>query len=272
MLQFLKNILVPVDFSVNTEVAVNKTLELIGQEEACIHLLHVNKAGHPSTKDAHPEQEEKLNQWKQTIEDYHPSVTVRWWIEQNRSVQTAIKQKAKEINADLIVIGQTSAHYLLPLLKTVLPMRLASSTQIPVLTVKPGALGNRTKTVVVPIADEIPAIKLDALELLCKKTRLNIHLVTFVDEKNIPSEFSASSLLQVFQWLKSKLRCPVEYAVVHGTNKAKAILQYAEKKDADILLVYPKKETQLSWWNQHISDVLPAHSKVQVLAVEPVVH
>jgi hypothetical protein len=101
---------------------------------------------------------------------------------------------------------------------------------------------------------------------------LSVHLVTFVDEKNAPSEFSASSLLQVFQWLKAKLHCPVEYAVVHGANKAKAILQYAEKKDADILLVYPKKETQLSWWNQHIPDVLPPNSKVQVLALQPDVH
>jgi hypothetical protein len=122
----------------------------------------------------------------------------------------------------------------------------------------------------VPIADTIPDIKIHALELLCKKTRLNIHLVTFVDAKNIPSEFSASALLQVYQSLKTKLHCPVEYAVMHGPNKAKAILQYAEKNNADILLVYPKKETQLSWWNQHISDVLPSTSKVKVLAVQPV--
>jgi hypothetical protein len=113
---------------------------------------------------------------------------------------------------------------------------------------------------------------MNTLVLLCKKTRLNIHLVTFVDEKNTPSEFSASTLLQVYQWLKTKLHCPVEYAVVHGSNKAKAILQYAKKNNADILLVYPKKETQLNWWNRHISDVLPADSKVQILAVEPAIN
>jgi hypothetical protein len=151
-------------------------------------------------------------------------------------------------------------------------MRLAQSTQIPVFTVKPGALHSKPKTVIVPIADEIPDIKIHALELLCKKAKLNIHLVTFVNEKNVPSEFSASTLLQVYQWLKAKLHCPVEYAVIHGSNKAKAILQYAEKNNADILLVYPKKETQLNWWNRHISDVLPADSKVQILAVQPVIH
>jgi nucleotide-binding universal stress UspA family protein len=273
MLQSFKNILIPVDFSRNTEVAINKTLELIGhEEEASIHLLHVSRAGYSFKREIYKDCEKKLNEWKHTIEDEHPDITVQVSVEESTSVQNSISKKAKEICADLLVIGQSSTHYWLPLLKTVLPMRLAQSLQIPVLTVKPGALHNKPKTVIVPIADEIPDIKINALEFLCKRIRLNIHLVTFVDEKNIPNEFSASALLQVYQSLKAKLHCPVEYAVVHGSNKARAILQYAEKNSADILLVYPKKETQLNWWNGHIPDVLPADSKVQVLAVQPVIH
>jgi len=265
-----KNILVPVDFSVNTEVAINKTLELI-EEGSVIHLLHVIRPGQSRKKEIYADHKRKLNEWKETIEDYHPSIIVELSVAISGSVQNAIKQKAEEINAGLVVIGQSSTHYWLTVLKTVLPMQLAASTHIPVLTVKPGALHNKPKTVIVPIADEIPDIKINALELLCKKARLNIHLVTFIDDKNAPSEFSASALLQVYQWLKAKLHCPVEYAVMHGPNRAKAILQYAEKNNADILLVYPKKETQLGWWNQHISDVLPADSKVQILAVQPAV-
>jgi nucleotide-binding universal stress UspA family protein len=273
MLQSFKNILVPVDFTRNTEVAINKTLELIDdEEEAQVHLLHVSRNGYSFKKEVHPDGEKKLKEWKLAIEDEHPHITVLISIEEGASVQNAIKKKAKSIGADLIVIGQSSTHHWLSVLKTVLPMRLAASIQIPVLTVKPGALHNKPKTVIVPIAEEIPDIKINALELLCKKSRLNVHLVTFVDGKNVPSEFSASTLLQVYQWLKAKLHCPVEYAVMHGSNKAKAILRYAEKNNADILLVYPKKETQLNWWNQHISDVLPADSKVQILAVQPVVH
>lgn len=272
MLQSFKNILVPVDFTRNTEVAVNKTLELIDREEAFVHLLHIKRNGYSFKKEVHEDPEKKLKEWKHTIEEECPHITVQVSVEESTSVQNSIKKKAKEIGADLVIIGQSSTHYWLPVLKTVLPMALAQSTQIPVLTVKPGALHNKPKTVVVPIADEIPDIKINALELLSKRTRLNIHLITFVDGKNVPSEFSASTLLQVYQWLKAKLHCPVEYAVMHGSNKAKAILQYAEKNNADILLVYPKKETQLNWWNQHISDVLPADSKVQVLAVQPAIH
>jgi len=86
---------VPVDFSMNTEVAINKALELIGQEEATLHLLHVNKAGHSAMKEHFPECEKKLNEWKDAIEDYHPLVTVTIWVEQGRSIQSSIKQKSQ---------------------------------------------------------------------------------------------------------------------------------------------------------------------------------
>lgn len=269
MTDSFKNILVPVDFTQNTEVAIYKTLEVIDEENPAIHLLHVIRT---SKKDTHGQYKKKLNEWKETIEDYYPSVFVQLWTEESVSVQSSIKQKAEQINADLIVIGQSSSHNWLPVLKTVLPMRLAATTHIPVLTVKPGALHSKAKTVVVPVADDIPDIKIRALELLCKKTRMNIHLIAFASDRNGLPEVSASALLKAYQWLKSKLHCPVEYAVIPGPNKAKSILQYAERNNADILLVYPKKETQLAWWNRHISDVLPAHSKMQVLAVQPTDH
>jgi nucleotide-binding universal stress UspA family protein len=264
-LSSFKNILVPVDFSLNTKVAIYKTLELVDQNSH-IHLLH------RTNRNRLAEDEKKLKHWKETITDHNPLISVHAWIDQSVSVQTSIKTKAKEIAADLIVIGQTSTHYMLPFLKTVLPMQLASSTAIPVLTVKPGALHNRSKTVIVPVSDEISEIKMNALELLCKKTRLDIHLITFVNDKHILPEMAASALLKMYQGLKTKLNCPVKYAVLQGSNKARSILQYAEKNNADILLVSPKKETQLRWLNGHIADVLPAHSKVQVLAVQPSVN
>jgi nucleotide-binding universal stress UspA family protein len=267
-----KNILIPVDFTLNTEVAINKTLELVGDEGSTIHLLHVSRTPFRVGPDSHRFSIKRLKQWRETIKDYYPGVSVKIWTTKSMSVQRAIRDMAKEIGADLVVIGQTSTHNWLPALKTVLPMRLATSTNIPVLTVKPGALHNKPKTIIVPIADEIPDIKVNALELLCKKNRLNVHLVTFVDARNILPEISASALLKVYQSLKAKLRCPVEYSVINGANKAKALLQYAEKNNADILLVYPKKETQLSWWNQHIPDVLPANSKMQILAVQPTIN
>ena len=268
MLYAFKNILVLVDFTLNTEVAVTKALEVLDKEEkSFIHLLHVVKPTSFSVRDTLPAVEEKVNKWKESIEEYNASTTVCCWIKKASPVQKTIKEAAHELNCDMIVIGQSSSHSWLPFLNTVLPMQLAEGSGIPVLTVKPGALHNKMRTIVVPITEHIEDIKLNALEILCRKGKLNVHLIAMMDENNLPVNDAASALLQVYQWLKVKLHCPIEYSVVSGTNKAKAILQYAEKCSADILLVDPEKETKIGWYNRHISDVLSPASKVQILAV-----
>jgi nucleotide-binding universal stress UspA family protein len=273
-----KTILIPVDFSINTEVAINKALEVADKDGADIHLLHVSdhtayrfltkdkKPGELIQKTASPTVQQMIQQWKNSIQETTPH-TVYNWIQHHSSIQDSIEEKAQQLNADLIVIGKKSNHSWFPFLNTVIPSELAEVTGSAVLTVKPGSLHNKIKTLVVPVTGDIPKYKMEAIAALCKKNRLKVHLVSFVNGENIPADFSASTLLKLYQWLKEALHCPVEYAVLHGTNKAKAVLLYAEKVNADILLLNPTSETKMGWLNKHISDVLSPASKVQVLAV-----
>jgi nucleotide-binding universal stress UspA family protein len=273
-------IVVPVDFSINSDVAINKALEM-AEEPAVLHLVHVadlvsfpmpavkmkkRKASNNNDNKAG----KMLREWKESIEDDFPTIEVRTWIVAAASVQQAIADKAREVRADLIVIGKNSNHTWFPFLNTVISSDLAELTGIAVLTVKPGSLHNKIKTVVVPVTDHLTQNKIEVVTALCKRYKMKVYLVTFINEDHVPEEFSASSLLQVYQWLKNTLHCSVEYAVLHGTNKARSILSYAETINADILLVHPKSETRIGWWNRQISDVLPSQSKVQVLAVQPI--
>jgi hypothetical protein len=170
---------------------------------------------------------------------------------------------------DLIIIGKNCHHSWFPFLNTVIPTKIVQQTGIAVLTAKPGSIYNKIRTVVVPIAGEATKNKMEALSLICRKFKIKIYLVTFMSNDNKPSDFNASALLKMYQWLKTSIHYPVEYAVLHGHNKAKAILNFAEKINADILLVHPESETKIGWMNRHISDMLPPASKVQVLTVVP---
>lgn len=276
-----KTILIPVDLSINTEVAVKKGLEL-ATCDTTIHLLHIQNSpvqdlpvvayrylvgGKAGT--SFSVVRAKMEQWKQAIEQTGEGVKVcTWVIRVDNSIQKNIEEKAKELKADLIIIGKNSHHSLLPLLNTVIPSKIVKQSGIPVLTVKPGSLHNRIKTVIVPITSDATTNKMEAIETICKRFRVKVYLVTFTSYKQ-PDEFYASVLLQMYQWLKTSVHCPVEYAVLRGKNKAKTLLNYAEKVNADILLVHPETETKIGWLNKHISDVLPAASKMQVLAVQP---
>jgi nucleotide-binding universal stress UspA family protein len=273
-----KTILIPIDLSINTEVAIKKALD-IADEGTELHLLYVQSypsAGlsafaqyfGASQENSDDIIRERIAQWKKSIEECTQNIRVHTWISVNNSVQQAIEKKAIQLGASLIVIAKNSKHSWLPYLNRVLPDKISSNTGIAVLTVKPGSIYNKIRTVIVPVSDKTIKHKIDAISIICKKFRVKIHLVTFANEPGIADD-NTSSLLHVYQWLKTSIHCPVEYAVLRGHNKAKAILAHAEKINADILLVHPETETKIGWLDKHIVDVLPPASKMQVLAVEP---
>ena len=273
-----KTILVPVDFSINTEVAINKALEVADKDGATLHLMHVlsdklsrlpsqnNNTQYDSIGKA-PSVEQMIMEWKATIQESNPHITVCCWVLHHSSIHQSIEKKAGKLKADLIVIGKKSNHNWFTFLNTVLPSELAKTTGCAVLTVKPGSLHNKIKTLVVPVTEDIPKHKMEAIAALCKTNRLKVYLVSFMSDDNVPEQFSSSALLKLYQWLKDSLHCQVEYTVLHNDNKARAVLLYAEKVNADMLLVNPISETKIGWMNRHISDVLSPDSKVQVLAV-----
>lgn len=259
-------ILIPVDFSVNTEVAVAKTLEISDGLAPRVFLLHVLRAAALPTKKDWDAAEAGLEKWKEHIRKAHPGITAAGTVRKAESVQECVRCVATELGAGLIVIGKSSGPAGILSFPTVEPMRLAEVSGIPVWTLKPGCLQQPMRTIVVPIADHLHGNKLAALELLCRRGKPVVHLVAFGSEDNRPSDTSA--LLRVYQWLKTRLHTPVEFALLPGISRGKALLDYARQVHADMLLAYPQAETRIGWKNQ-IPDALPAASPMQILAVQP---
>lgn len=210
---------------------------------------------------------EKLEKLRNQVADANPEIPIYISASFGEPVEEAIVRKAGRLKTDLIVIGKKSHHSLFPFLNTVVPSRLASRTMQPVLTVKPGSLDQEIKTVVIPIGSRSPQRKLEALEALRKKWKLQVRLVTFEEgEKNMA--VARQSLFEAIRRLRSFQTIPVDYEVLQGANKARTLLRYCQKVGADVLIVHPESETRISQWaNRHISDMLPAHSKTSVLAV-----
>jgi len=269
-----KIILIPVDFTINTEVAICKALDLADPEDLVIHLLHICKPsfndvnlGKSSKTEKEIDAEIRLHEWKQNIGDYNPLAKVICWIEPCLSIEQGIIDKCAELSPELVVIGKKASHSFLPALNTVTPTKISTKTRCAVLTVKPGSLKRQIKHVIVPISENIADAKIDIVTALCKKNRVKISLVSFVKEKSTPEDLSATTLLQVYRKLKAISVCLVEYAVLHGQNRVKTILKFAENNEADILLLEPHFETKIGWPNKHISDVIAPHSTVQVLTI-----
>lgn len=283
MAKQFSTILVPVDFSINTEVAVSRAMELVHDDTSCIHLLHVQRFTtanlfqyfnrllkgytrqqvNAGMKQCH----HKLERIKASILERNDRLQVVTWVVAGEAVEKAIIQKAARINADLIIIGKHS-HSRFSFLNIVVPSRLAHLAGIPVLTAKPGCLNQEIKTVVIPVNMHYPSAKLKMLEAL-RNEAMRIRLVVFPDNEH-DSQSTKQSLLNTFRALKIQSSNPVSYEILNGHNKARSLLNYCNKVNADILIVHPGPETRIGvWMNSHISDILPTDSRMQVLAVKP---
>lgn len=281
MIVSFNRILIPVDFTVNTKVAIQKALALCEGPDSTLHLLHVSEMASTNIISLYQyfanysftsrefefrALQKKLYEAKQFALTIRPDIQVTTWISQGTSVETEIVKKARKLNADIIVIGKNSHHSWLPFLNTVVPVRIAKKSGITVLTAKPGAINNSIKTVVLPIGDIFPESKVAVINALRKRFRIHIRLVTFLpghdDLKVIPA-----SLLNTYRMLKNNPSTNVSYDILHGNNKARSILSYCDKVSADLLIVNPGPETKIGWLNKQMSDVLPIYSKTQILAV-----
>ncbi len=212
-----RTILLPVDFEINTEMAVKKALELSDPGQTVIHLFHVQKPSMPWSsiweKDIFQANGEvkipgKLLQWKRLIEENYTDVKVTVGVVYSMKIEKAIIEKAKEIKADIIVIGKHSSHRWPTLMNTVFPNNIAKATGYPVLTFKPGSIYTKLRSIVMPVGPEVPQRKVDLIIALKHKFRITIHLVTVISKKQNANKFSGYSLLETYRYLKDVVQCP----------------------------------------------------------------
>ena len=273
-----RTILLPVDFEINTELAVKKALELSDPGQTVIHLFHVQRPTMPWSPiwgrdifqaNAKNQTASKLIQWKRLIEENYLDVKVVADLTYSMRIEKAIIEKAKEIRADLIIIGKHSHRTWLPMMNTVFPNNIAKRTGYPVLTFKPGSIYTKLRSIVMPVGPEVPQRKVDLIITLKQKFRITIHLVTVISKKQNANKFSGYSLLETYRYLKDIVQCPLDHEVLHGENVAQSAFEYAKSIKADMLLVEPESETKLSSFpNKHIIDELKPNSKLQILAIQ----
>ena len=265
-------ILVPVDFSINTEIAIKKAAGLVGGGEAILHLLHVVKPGKLAKHQFRQWVVEKeLEQLKETIKTSHPAIKVKIHVLRGHSVQRLVLDCAAMLKPDLIIIGKQNNRRRWSIFPRISPDVIAKKSDCPVLTVKPGSSESRTRVIVIPIRDFLPERKLEWGVLLAKRYKAQIHLLAIQDHPE-PREWALPQVfLKAYHHLREHLHQPIEYSASGRHSPAKATLNYAERIMADMILVNPETESGVAGFTgwRHISDLVGKDSKIQVLDVEP---
>jgi nucleotide-binding universal stress UspA family protein len=270
------SILVPIDFSINTEVAVGKAMQLATPGSTVLYLLHIEQSNIfssvvKSSFQKHNEAEKKLFAWKEHIGKLHPQLEVITKAAEYDNIEWGIISFARELKASLVIVGKKSRHSLFPFLNTVISSNISEASGCPVLTVKPGLKENGVSTIVMPVTEFFPARKMDVLSALNTRTTMQIHLLSILNEDEVTTDYTASALLLCMRAIRTRFKCSVQHMLIHNNNKAMAALRYAEQINADMLLLNPETETTINTWisKKDITDVLKPTSKLQVLSVQP---
>lgn len=281
MTSVFQTILVPVDFSINTDTALEKAISLC-IPGGTIHLLHIHRINHSFRSylsqllHGYTRQEmitqqsalaQRMQQLSNKIRLKSPGIAISTWLSFGKSVEETIICKARKIQADLIIVCKNASHTLAPFLNTVVPSRIAQKSKVAVLTTKTNSPQMDIKTIVVPVGTQYPGEKLQLLTAFQKGKRLKIRLVSFGSGK-LASPASGQYLLQALRTLKQINPLPVECDVLDGKNVGLELLRYCQRVGADVLIVQSGKETKINgWFRGHIADMLPTDSFTQILAV-----
>lgn len=238
-------ILVPVDFSANTEAAVRKAVELAGEEKSLIHLFHVERG--LTTLEA----KLKLNLIKSVTEAKWPSVGVMVHVDGGRSVRAGIIRMSGSIAPDLIVIGKRDRERRFSFSHAISPQYLAKMTRVPVLTVKPGNADQKIKTIIIPVKDVVPERKLEIARAIAQRYRSQVHLVT------TGKALSSRAFVNTYRELREYLGQRVAYYADARRNLTEATASYAKSVMADLIITDPEMDGKF----------LNRDSRVQILDV-----
>jgi hypothetical protein len=203
------------------------------------------------------------------IHEKAPAVRVEVAKVKDLSLKKAVIDKALKIEADLIILSRNYYAIGLPYFNRSLPMQLAKEAPCAVLTVASKAAYSAIKTVIVPLTRDATYNKMGVLAALSGNKKLDIHLVTFKDHRDNLAKNAPSSLLRIYQWIKTSLQCQVQCKSLSGRHIAEATLNYARSVNADVILIDPDVQLETFWPGRNIISFLQSKSEIPVLAVQP---
>ncbi len=282
MEKLFNHILVPVNFNRNTEMVMEKAIEIANQFECDLRVLYVQTPvmAIPFLYDGHfsgtlynnnrEELEEKMNnlgkQYRSRLATglkMTTDVTAGNWY-------VVVKEQVIKSRIDLVVIPRNEKKFLGALLYRININRLTLQTQCPVLTVTKDFDITHLQNIVVPVADFLPVRKLTAATYMARKMNGVIHLMGRSESNGQDSEKETRQLTRAYQLLRDYTNVKVYCSSRTGNSYAEDTLAYAQKVNADLIVVNPGKESVFKGWIGKLTGkYMYKESNIPVLTVAP---
>ena len=269
-------ILVPIDFSEQSLIALGQSYNLARLSRAEIVLLHVidDSMYLPFFhKKEDKELEKKVESELKKLADEttkNVGVKVTWLIKKGK-VYEAIHEAAAEINCAFIVMGTNGSIGIKKFIGSN-ALRVVREAPCPVITIKGKAHRSGCKDIVLPL-DVTKQTKEKVKNAIDFATLFGstIHLITVL---NTDDEFIVNKLKRQMKQVHEHIRehnisCTLEFIL--GDDIAEEVIQYSEKNKSDLIMIMTQQEinwTDLMFISSAAQQIING-TDIPVLSIKP---
>jgi hypothetical protein len=283
MNQTTNKILVPIDFSEQSLIALDQSYNLAEKFHAEITLLYVvEDQGIIAKLFSHDDHQELNKKIQKDLDKLAANVEKKSKLKVNSliargSVYEKITEVADIIGATLIIMGTTGDSNVKKRFIGSNAMRVVRESKVPVITVKGKKHRNGIANIVLP---------LDLSKETKEKVGMAIHLSRLFDGAAVrvvsvlftSDEFIVNRLTRQLSQVKSfleKEHVEVSAEIIKGIKGeesfAESILEYAEKVDGDLIMIMTQQELDFThFFVGSSAQEIINHSNIPVMSIRPV--
>lgn len=279
MQKLFNKILVPVDFSRQSDIAVEKAVQIAVEYRCSIHLLHaISVEPFAAMAAAGPylltgcEGADNYNETAfhlkkicdRIITSTEGVVKASCHILLGSWTQSVI-DLVNETGADLVLTGQKNGLFMKG--KTTLnPDTVAEKTNVPVITLPPGGSMPELSSVLIPVTNFLPLRKLIYGVYFAAHYNAVIRLLAIGDHSS--SSLTQHYLQRSYQLIKENCTLKTELEIAGKGNIAGAISGCTKAKPASLVIVNPRTQTRMPGLVAALTgNILQKHAAQPVLTV-----
>ncbi len=251
-------ILVPIDFTETSEIALAEAIALAKKLKAEIFLLHVIESNgyftsiFPESGILLPSIEEIKKAVKKKMDAVQIKAAKKGEVHVHAFVvsghiHTEIINFSKKKNIDLIVMGTHGASGYEELFIGSNAQQVVTLSEKPVITIRDKKSKLGFKNILIPIDDSLHSReKVNMAMIVAKAFGSRIHLVGLPVSKNQDDINKINIKLHSVEDVIKSEKLPYNTTIIHGSNLAKTANKYATENQCDLIVVNTGHESRLT--------------------------
>lgn len=278
-----QKILIPIDFSETSMVAVEHGAYIAQLFKAELVLLHVVEKHWEKFSVVAPELRvdaptQLVNSIEKRLEDTAAGILSRYGVKSTSitsdgNIFAEILSISKEHNVDLIVMGTHGTSGVVEFFTGSNTYKVVTEARCPVISVRAEAKKTGFKNIVLPIDDSMHSRqKVNHAIVMAKHSGAVIHVVGLADSDDESELRKFEMKLEQIEEYMDKCGVISTRKTINGGNQAKVSYEFAKSVNADLIVIMTDQDENITGrlLGTYAQQVIN-HSKIPVMSIQPVV-